>query len=200
MVDIQEMHAHIRSLAPPLSAHLEIRMNKLLNALLIAAFTTLVLVGCSVMAGDESHTQPYVPQGGLVLRTPTPTPNPTALVVIDPSPSSSYGVPRGKIILGPPQITLPLDLSRSRCSFEVLDLPFQTVEELLGLGDDRLVENRLKELVQEHSAWRTITLGDKHYLAYVEFVALVVRIMGGTADDQQSMRELNNCTVEAEAG
>ena len=184
-------------------------MLTLLKALLIAVSTTVVLVGCGVVTvefGESERSKPYVPQGNLVTRTPTPSPVATAPVVIEPRPTP-FGVPSGRIILGGPQVGPAMVVrdtgisfeptgTGSSCFIEVPDVPIQTLSELLTSVDDGIVEDRLKDFAKDYQT-RRVSPEDEDYKTYVEFTALAVRIMGGTASDQQEVREfINECSDE----
>ena len=134
-------------------------------------------------------------------------PSATAPLVIEPKPTLS-GVPSGRIIssaglkLGrqwSPRVRVyrfePTGTGSS-CSLEVPDVPIHTLSELLTSVDDGIVEDRLKDFGKDYPT-RRVTPEDEDYKTYVEFTALAVRIMGGTASDQQEVRELiNECSDE----
>ena len=184
-------------------------MLTLLKALLVATSTTVVLMGCGVVTvefGESDNSKPYVPQGILVTRTPTPSPVATAPVVTEPKPTP-LGVPSGRVILGRPQvgpamvagstgISFEPTGTGSSCFIEVPDVPIQTLSELLTSVDDGIVEDRLKDFAKDYPT-RRVSPEDEDYKTYVEFTALAVRIMGGTASDQQEIREfINECSDE----
>lgn len=184
-------------------------MLTLLKTLLVATFTTVVLMGCGVLTvefGESDNSKPYVPQGILVTRTPTPSPVATAPVVIELRPTP-FGVPSGTIILGGPQLGPTMVVrdtgisfeptgTGSSCFIEVPDVPIQTLSELLTSVDDGIVEDRLKDFAKDYPT-RRVSPEDEDYKTYVEFTALAVRIMGGTASDQQEVREfINECSEE----